>query len=124
MRDAMNKDAAVFEPEEVAVLEAAFRTAKRRSGLDGHAAERQTECSELARLIHNLGRSRIQLKKRLSTPADADRLADEALEVFSYIQEAPDAVLVESRAASVSTPRAVTMFPAEVRTVPQSPLRP
>ena len=120
MRDAMTSESAVFEPEEVKVLDAAYCKATKR--LASRLAEREDQRAELARLVHNLGRSRLQLKKHLRDTADAQSLAEEAVEVFSYMLEAPAALVEEGRQHGAVKPRAVTIFPADLRMLPTKAL--
>lgn len=117
MRDVMASAAAVFEPEEVAVLAKALRLASKKVD----AAETDFVQVELARLIHNMARSRIRLKKPLRTDAHAAELADEAVELFTYLEEAPDAVLAASRESSLvpaTADRIVGAFPRNFRDTP------
>ncbi len=92
MRDAMTSAAAVFEPEEVCVLATALRMAMGRVPVKDDEKK-----AELARLIHNLGRSRIRLRKPMQTDAHAAEIAGEAAELFAYLEEAPDTILAAAR---------------------------
>ena len=107
MRDAMTSESAVFEPEEVKILDAAYRRATQRLGTQLAGRDQR---ADLARLVHNLGRSRLQLKKQLRDAADVQSLAEEAIEVFSYMLDAPAALLEEGRRRGAVKPRAVTIF--------------
>ena len=116
MRDAMTAAAAVFEPEEVLVLAAALRLATSRM----HVEDAETK-AELARLIHNLGRSRIRLRKLMQTDAHAAEIAGEAAELFAYLEEAPETILAAAREADVSSTRAeriIGAFPTQFRQTP------
>ena len=120
MRDAMTAAAAVFEPEEVGVLAAALRLALSRL----HVEDPETT-TELARLVHNLGRSRIRLRKPLQTDAHAAEIAGEAAELFAYLEEAPDTVLAAARGMGplpASAERIVGAFPTGFRQPPVSRL--
>lgn len=117
MRDAMAAAAAVFEPEEVVVLGLAYRLALKKLSV----APDESIQAEMARLVHNLARSRIRLKKPLRTDAHAVEVANEAVELFSYLEEAPETVLAASRempALSRSAERIVGAFPREFRDPP------
>ena len=117
MRDALAPAAAVFEPEEVAVLTLALRIATQKLGVgDG-----ETTQAEVARLVHNLARSRIRLKKPMRKEAHAIEIANEAIELFTYLEEAPEAVLAASRehsVAAIEADRIVGAFPRAFRDVP------
>lgn len=118
MRDAMTSAAAVFEPEEVCVLAHATRQAIEKLAADGiNDCEAQTE---VARLVHNLGRSRIRLKKMMATPAHSVEIADEAVELFLYLEEAPETVLAAARGShsSDASDRIVGPFPRAFRQPP------
>ncbi len=121
MRDAMTSDSAVFEPEEVKILDVAFHLAAKRVG--AKLVGRQDQAEGLARLVHNLGRSRLQLKKHLRNTADAQSLANEAAEVFSYLAEAPAAVVEAGRSHGKVKPRPMTIFPADLRMLPKTALQ-
>ena len=119
MLDAMTSGAAVFEPEEVDVLAAACTLAGKR--LAGDLKDDPAAAAELARLVHNLGRSRLRLKRRLATTGDAQVLAEEAVDLFLYTRDKTrepieDAVLRPS-------PRAIPIFPAALRSPPDTILR-
>jgi hypothetical protein len=120
MRDAMTPDSAVFEPEEVKILDAALCEATKRLG--GALADQEDRKADLARLIHNLGRSRLQLKKALRSPHDAHSLAEEAAEVFSYMREAPAAFVEEGRRQGAVKQREMTIFPTALRQLPTKAL--
>ena len=116
MRDVMTAAAAVFEPEEVGVLAAALRLAVSRL----HVEDPETK-AELARLIHNLGRSRIRLRKPMQTDAHAAEIAGEAAELFAYLEEAPETILAAAREtgpAPSATQRIVGAFPTKFRQPP------
>ena len=121
MRDAMTSDSAVFEPDEIKVLDAAFREAARRLGDKLLGSTERT--AELALIVHNLGRSRLQLKKALRGANDAHSLADEATELFDYLLEAPAALVEEGRRQGAVKPRDVTIFPTALRQLPTTALR-
>ena len=117
MRDAMAVTAAVFEPEEVTVLGLALRLALKKLDARGAAGNEV----EVARLVHNLGRSRIRLKKPMRTELHATEIANEAVELFTYLEEAPDAVLAatrESTSLPQSCERIVGAFPRAFRDPP------
>ena len=117
----MTSDSAVFEPEEVKILDVAFHLAAKRVG--AKLVGRQDQAEGLARLVHNLGRSRLQLKKHLRNTADAQSLANEAAEVFSYLAEAPAAVVEAGRSHGKVKPRPMTIFPADLRMLPKTALQ-
>ncbi len=121
MRDAMTSETAVFEPEEVRILDAAYRKAAHR--LADTIAAHDDQRSDLARLVHNLGRSRLQLKKHLRDASDAQSLADDAVEVFSYMMAAPAAFVDEGRQHGAVKPRTMTIFPSDLRMLPTDTLR-
>ena len=119
MRDAMTDAAAVFEPEEVVVLAAALRRAIKKLDLSGPTNPGME--AELARLVHNLGRSRVRLRKPMLTHIHAAEIADDAVELFVYLEEAPDAVLAAARentALPDSADRVVGLFPNAFRQLP------
>ncbi len=123
MRDAMTDAAAVFEPEEVVVLAAALRRAVKK--LDFLGPMHPGKDAELARLIHNLGRSRVRLRKPMSTHIHAAEIADDAVELFVYLEEAPDAGLAAARentALPESAERIVGLFPSAFRQLPSKRL--
>ena len=116
MRDAMMAAAAVFEPEEVGVLATALRLAVSKMHIEDAATK-----AELARLVHNLGRSRIRLRKPMQTDAHAAEIAGEAAELFAYLEEAPETVLAAARESGPMPPaaeRIVGAFPTRFRQTP------
>ena len=120
MLDAIAPGAAVFEPEEVDVLAAACRRALRKiggTGLDGPDVR-----DDVAKLVHNLGRSRLRHRKRLRDAADAVTLAEEATDLLGYLRQAPDMTLSSEGAPPMA--RAVSFFPAELRAPPTTLLKP
>ena len=127
MRDTMVSEAAVFEPEELKVLSTAYRLAMDRLGPEQADMERGPE---VAKLVHNLGRSRIRLKKPLQTPKHAAEIASEAIEQLSYLDHAPESVLAAVRengvagrpGSRVDNGRIVGAFPNEFRQPPISRL--
>ena len=119
MLDAMVPGAAVFEPEEVDVLAKACTLAG--TTLKSEIQNDPTVAPEVARLVHNLGRSRLRLKRRLATMSDAKVLAAEAVELFHYLRDkgqdsVEDSVLQPS-------PRVIPIFPAALRAQPDTILR-
>ena len=118
MLDAMAPGAAVFEPEEVDVLAAACDLARKTIG---EAATEPDARAELARLVHNLGRSRLRLNRRLATRSDAAALAAEAADLFHYLRGSGSAP-IEDRVLK-PIPRTVPIFPAELRMPPSTVLR-
>ena len=124
MRDATATAAAVFEPEEAGVLETAFKMTTKKLATSLGAHHKVTD-PELARVIHNLGRSRLRLKKPLQTDRHAAEVADEAIEHFSYLEQAPDAILEAARdpgAGTRSGQRVIGAFPSSFRQPPVSRL--
>ena len=119
MLDAMVPGAAVFEPEEVKVLAKACTLAGKT--LKDEIGDDATVAPEVARLVHNLGRSRLRLKRRLATTGDAKVLAAEAVELFLYLRGKAQEP-VEDGALRLS-PRVVPIFPAAVRAQPDTVLR-
>ena len=120
MRDTMVSEAAVFEPEEAKVLAAAYRLTLDRLGA-GAREEGGQGHGEIAKLIHNLGRSRIRLKKPLQTGKHAAEVAAQAIEHLSYLEGAPDAVVAavrEGGPAPQGAERIVGVFPNEFRQPP------
>ena len=120
MLDAMTSGAAVFEPEEVDVLAAACTLAGKTLKTD--IKDDPTAAPELARLVHNLGRSRLRAKRRLATASDAQVLAAEAVDLFLYLRGKTPVPLDESVLRPI--PRAIPIFPAGLRTPPDTILRP
>ena len=123
MRDAMTDSAAVFEPEEVVVLAAALRRAIKKLDLTGPTNPGMED--ELARLVHNLGRSRLRMRKPMLTHIHAAEIADDAVELFAYLEEAPDAVLAAAREntkLTKSADRIVALFPNDFRQLPSKRL--
>ena len=121
MLDAMVPGAAVFEPEEVDVLSAACGLAIKKINKAGQDdAEIR---SEVARLVHNLGRSRLRHKKKLKDATDAASLAEEAVDLLGYLHEGAQ-VEVASPAVKPMPSRAVPIFPAEFRMPPSTTLKP
>ena len=119
MLDAMAPGAAVFEPEEVDVLAAACALAgKRLSQEIGGDAER---AAELARLVHNLGRSRLRHKRRLATERDAEAVAAEAVDLFLFLQGKQQVPIDDSVLRPI--PRSVPIFPAAMRAAPDTILK-
>ena len=119
MLDAMVPGAAVFEPEEVDVLAAACALAGKT--LTTEMQEDPTVAREIARLVHNLGRSRLRLKRRLATTSDAQALAAEATELFHYLRGKGQEPLEDS--VLRPSPRVVPIFPAALRAQPDTILR-
>ena len=117
MRDTMARAAAVFEPEEIRVLASALAMTLRR--LDSRRTRRVLAC-EVAKLVHNLGRSRITFGKPMQTDRHAAEIADEAVEHFDYLVEAPDAVVAAVREESSypASERIVGAFPNAFRQTP------
>ncbi len=120
MLDAIAPGAAVFEPEEVDVLTAACGLAIRK--IDRATRDDPEVRDKVAKLIHNLGRSRLRHHKKLKDAADAASLAEEAADLLGYLRDAPD-LHVASESATPSR-RQVPFFPANVRLPPTSILRP
>lgn len=120
MLDAIAPGAAVFEPEEVDVLAAACGLALRK--IDGTGLEGPDTPQEVAKLVHNLGRSRLRHRKKLRDAADAASLAEEATDLLGYLRQAPDIEL--SSEGSPPMARAVPIFPAELRAPPTTLLKP
>ena len=118
MLDAMTCGAAVFEPEEVDVLAMACTLAGKRlfRTIDGNPKA----ADELARLVHNLGRSRLRHKRRLASAADAQALAAEAIDLFLFLRDKQQVPVDE---VLQPIPRTVPIFPADMRTAPDSILR-
>lgn len=121
MLDAMVPGAAVFEPEEVDVLAAACGLAIRKIGKAGQ--DDPEIRAEVARLVHNLGRSRLRHKKKLKDATDAASLAEEAVDLLGYLHEGAQ-VEVASLTVKPMPPRAVPIFPAEFRLPPSTTLKP
>ena len=121
MLDAMVPGAAVFEPEEVDVLSAACGLAIRKISKAGQ--DDPEIRAEVARLVHNLGRSRLRHKKRLKDATDAASLAEEAVDLLGYLHESAQ-VEVASPAVKPMPARAVPIFPAEFRMPPSTTLKP
>lgn len=119
MLDAMVPGAAVFEPEEVDVLAMACALAGKtlKSELQDDAAA----APRLARLVHNLGRSRLRLKRRLATENDAKALAAESVELFLYLRGKEQEPVEES--VLRPPPRVIPIFPAALRAQPDTILR-
>lgn len=120
MLDAIAKDAAVFEPKEVEVLTAAYTMALKKCGVGRHADA--AEKTELACLVHNLGRSRLRLGKSLLTQTDAIKLADEASDVMGYLKHAPQ-IRIDDAKSGRCVDRDVTIFPTDLRALPTSAFR-
>jgi len=120
MLDVIAPGAAVFEPEEVDILTAACSLALKKIERSDDDADAK---AEVAKLVHNLGRSRLRHRKRLKDAADAASLAEEAADLLGYLRKAPD-LDVSGEARAKPSDRAVPFFPAEVRSPPTSLLRP
>ena len=118
MFDAMAPGASVFEPEEVDVLASACELARQAIGKDATDPEARVK---LARLVHNLGRSRLRLNRRLATPNDAAALAAEAADLFHYLRGLTCEPVEHSVLKPI--PRTVPIFPVELRVPPISLLR-
>jgi len=121
MLDVIAPGAAVFEPEEVDVLAAACGMALKK--IDGEALHDPDAREEVARLVHNLARSRIKHHKRMKDAADAAALAEEAADLLFYLRETPELAAPGDVSVQPSM-RAVPFFPAELRSPPTSVLRP
>ena len=120
MRDTMVSEAAVFEPEEAKILAAAYRLTVERLAAGGRVNDSRCD-DEIGKLIHNLGRSRVRLKKPLQTPKHAAEVAAQAIEHLSYLDEAPDAVVAavrEGGGTRQAAERIVAAFPNEFRQPP------
>ena len=120
MLDAIAPGAAVFEPEEVDVLAAACGLALRK--IDGTGLDGPDVREDVAKLVHNLGRSRLRHRKRLRDAADAATLAEEATDLLGYLRQAPEIALTSEGAPPMA--RAVPFFPAELRAPPTTLLKP
>ncbi len=117
MRDAMALASAVFEPEEVKVLESALKMALAKLAA---ALIHSGPDTDVAKLVHNFGRSRIVLKKPLQTDRHAIEIADEVVEHYAYLEKAPDSVLAAARehASARMSERIVGAFPKAFRQPP------
>ena len=89
--------------------------------LKDEAADDPAAAQELAKLVHNLGRSRLRLKRRLATSGDAQVLASEAVELFLYLRGKTQEP-VEAGVLQLS-PRVIPIFPAALRAQPDTILR-
>lgn len=118
MLDAMTPGAAVFEPEEVDVLALACNLARNR--LSKATKGKPEAAAEVARLVHNLGRSRLRARRRLACAADAEAVADEAVDLFLFLQD-KERIPVEDVLRPI--PRTVPIFPAEMRAAPDTILK-
>ncbi len=119
MLDAMVSGAAVFEPEEVEVLATACTLAGKT--LKDEIQDDPAGAPQIARLVHNLGRSRLRLKRRLATASDAKVLADEAVELFLYLRGKTQEPVEES--VLRPPPRVIPIFPAALRAEPDTIFR-
>lgn len=120
MLDAMAKNAAVFEPKEVEVLTAAFSLALSKCGVTREADP--AEKTELACLVHNLGRTRLKLGKGLRNSADAAKLADEAADIMGYMKNAQD-IKIDAYVSPRNADRDITIFPTDLRAPPTTAFR-
>ena len=121
MLDVIAPGAAVFEPEEVDVLAAACGLAIKK--IDEEALHDPDTREEVARLVHNLARSRIKHRKRMKDAADAAALAEEAADLLGYLRETPEIAASADVSVQPST-RAVPFFPADLRSPPTTVLKP
>ncbi len=120
MRDTMVSEAAVFEPEEAQILAIAYRMTIERLGPAVQESDPQGK-GEIAKLIHNLGRSRVRLKKPLQTQKHAAEVSAQAIEQLHYLNEAPDSVVAAARECAgvrQTAERIVGAFPNEFRQPP------
>ena len=117
MRDAIALAAAVFEPEEVKILESALKLASAKLATAGLP---RRPAIEIAKLVHNLARTRIVLKKPLHTDRHANEIADEVVEHYAYLEKAPEPVLAAARecAKSRAPERIIGAFPKAFRQPP------
>ena len=122
MLDAMAKNAAVFEPKEVEVLTAAFALALSKCGVTRDADADAAEKTELACLVHNLGRTRLKLGKGLRNSADAAKLADEAADIMGYMKNAQD-IKIDAYVSPRNADRDITIFPTDLRAPPTTAFR-
>ena len=120
MRDGVASAAAVFEPEEAQVLATAFRIAMARLA-KARTGEIEGDGAAVAKLVHDLGRSRIGLRKQLHTDKHAMEIAEQAIEQLAFLDEAPAALAQaarEVRFSALAGERIVAAFPKAYRQPP------